>query len=59
MKNDFVKENKLTPEDLPIIICGISGRPTPKREATFQRGYWVRKEYADKLRRLVVPKEDM
>jgi hypothetical protein len=50
--------NKLTPDDLPIVICGITGRPTAKKDAVFQNGMWIRKGFEDKKRRQIVPKGD-
>jgi hypothetical protein len=54
-----IKYNKLTPDDLPIVICAISGRPTPKRDAIFQDGHWVRREFADEKRRNIESKEEL
>lgn len=57
--NDEAEYNKMTPDDLPIVICGITGRPTARKDAVYQNGMWIRKGFEDKRRRQITPKEDV
>jgi len=54
-----IKFNKLTEDDLPIVLCGITNRPTPKKDCVYQDGMWVRREFADTKRKNIEPKEDL